>query len=126
MLTRLRSALLLRIGQESIPIMSFLFLNFIFNILANMGFKLSALSKDWRTFVFWQVIGNLSGFITVLTLTALLRYLPLSVAFPITTGLAVLGVQVLAAGWYFHEPIRPSQWGGSLLIILGIWLIERR
>lgn len=124
MLTRLRSALLLRTGQESIPIMSFLFLNFIFNILANMGFKLSALSKDWRAFVFWQVIGNLSGFITVLTLTALLRYLPLSVAFPITTGLAVLGVQVLAAGWYFHEPIRPSQWGGSLLIILGIWLIE--
>lgn len=126
MLTRLRSASLLRTGQGSIAIMSFLVLNFIFNILANAGFKLSALSKDWRAFIFWQVIGNLSGFITVLTLTALLRYLPLSVAFPITTGLAVLGVQVLAAGWYFHEPIRPSQWVGSLLIILGIWLIERR
>lgn len=126
MLTRLRSMSLLHAGRESLAIVSFLILNFIFNILANAGFKLSALSKDWRTFLFWQIVGNLSGFITVLTLTALLRYLPLSVAFPITTGLAVLGVQVLAAGWYFHEPIRSSQWAGSLLIILGIWLIERR
>lgn len=126
MLTRLRSVSLLHTGRVSIAIISFLILNFIFNILANAGFKLSALSKDWRAFIFWQVVGNLSGFITVLTLTALLRYLPLSVAFPITTGLAVLGVQVVAAGWYFHEPIRPSQWVGSLLIILGIWLIERR
>lgn len=126
MQTRLRSISLLHAERGSIAIVSFLLLNFIFNILANTGFKLSALSKDWRTFLFWQIVGNLSGFITVLTLTALLRYLPLSVAFPITTGLAVLGVQVLAAGWYFHEPIRSSQWAGSLLIILGIWLIERR
>lgn len=126
MLTRLRTAFLLRMGQESVAVIGFLFLNFAFNILANAGFKLSALSKDWRAFIFWQVIGNLSGFITVLTLTALLRYLPLSVAFPLTTGLAILGVQVLAASWYFREPIRPMQWVGTLFIILGIWLIERR
>lgn len=126
MLTRLRTAFLLRIGQESVIVIGFLFLNLVFNILANAGFKLSAQSKDWRAFLFWQVIGNLSGFITVLTLTALLHYLPLSVAFPLTTGLAVIGVQVLAAGWYFREPIRPVQWVGTLLIVLGIWLIERR
>ncbi len=126
MLTRLRTAFLPRLGQESVVVIGFLFLNLVFNVLANAGFKLSAQTRDWRAFLFWQVIGNLSGFITVLTLTALLRYLPLSVAFPLTTGLAVIGVQVLAAGWYFREPIRPAQWVGTLLIILGIWLIERR
>lgn len=100
--------------------------NFLFNVLANASFKVSAHSPDWRRFLFWQVIGNLSGFITVLTLTGLLRYIPLSVAFPVTTGLAVVGVQVLAAAWVFREPISPAQWLGTALIVAGILLIGGR
>jgi multidrug transporter EmrE-like cation transporter len=51
--------------------------------------------------------------------------MPLSIAFPLTTGLAVLGVQVVASIWLFHEPIGDRQWLGTLAIVAGIWLIQR-
>jgi len=99
--------------------------NLFFNILANAGFKLSAASSGWRGFLAWQVVGNLAGFITVLTLTGLLRYLPLHVAYPITAGLAVIGVQVVAARWLFGEAISSGQWLGTLLVAIGIVLVSR-
>ena len=100
--------------------------NLLFNIVANASFKLSAASPTWRGFLAWQVIGNLAGFITVLTLTGLLRFIPLHVAFPVTTGLAVIGVQVVAAEFLFHEPISSVQWLGTVLVISGIALIGGR
>ena len=100
--------------------------NLLFNILANAGFKASAASPTWQGFLAWQVIGNLAGFITVLTLTGLLRYLPLHVAYPVTTGLAILGVQLVAARWLFREAISPTQWLGAMLVMAGIFLIGRR
>jgi len=57
---------------------------------------------------------------------ALRRFLPLHVAFTITTGLAVVGVQVVASVVLFHEMITPSQWLGTLLVIVGIGLIGLR
>lgn len=99
--------------------------NLVFNIVANAAFKLSAASATWRGFLVWQVVGNLAGFITVLTLTGLLRYVPLHVAYPVTAGLAVVGVQVVAARWLFDEPISSAQWLGTLLVTLGIVLITR-
>lgn len=100
--------------------------NLLFNIAANASFKASADSRTWRDFLFWQIVGNLAGLITVLTLTGLLRYLPLHVAFPLTTGLMVIGVQVGAAHWIFHESISPSQWLGTGLVTAGILLIGTR
>lgn len=97
--------------------------NLLFNIVANASFKLAAFSPSWQGFVAWQVLGNLAGFITVLTLTGLLRQVPLHVAYPLTTGLAVLGVQIVAAGLLFHEPISAARWLGALLIVAGIGLI---
>lgn len=99
--------------------------NLIFNIVANAAFKLSAASATWRGFLVWQIVGNLAGFITVLTLTGLLRYVPLHVAYPVTAGLAVVGVQVVAARWLFDETISSAQWLGTLLVTLGIVLITR-
>lgn len=93
--------------------------------MANASFKLSAASPGLRGFLAWQIVGNLAGFITVLTLTGLLRYLPLHVAYPITAGLAVVGVQVIAARWFFGEAISPGQWLGALFIIVGIVLVGR-
>ena len=98
----------------------------VFNILANASFKVSALSGNWRGFLTWQVVGNLAGFITVLTLTGLLRFIPLHTAFTVTTGLAVLGVQVVASALFFHEQVTPAQWLGTLLVILGIALVSQR
>jgi multidrug transporter EmrE-like cation transporter len=100
--------------------------NLVFNIVANASFKLSATSPSRREFLVWQLIGNLAGLITVLTLTGLLRFVPLHVAYPVTAGLAVIGVQVMAAGLFFHESISPAQWLGTLLVAVGIALISGR
>ena len=100
--------------------------NLLFNVVANASFKASALSANWQGFLSWQVVGNVAGLITVLTLTGLLRYIPLSVAFPVTTGLAIIGVEVFAAQMLFHEPVSAEQWIGTLLIVGGIALVGRR
>jgi multidrug transporter EmrE-like cation transporter len=100
--------------------------NLVFNIVANASFKLSVSRSNWRSFLAWQVVGNLAGLVTVLALTGLLRYVPLRVAYPVTTGLAVIGVQVVAARLFFREPISSSQWLGTLLIAAGILLISGR
>ena len=100
--------------------------NLLFNVVANASLKASAVAPSWQGFLSWQVVGNLSGFITVLTLTGLLRYVPLGVAYPVTTGLAIIGVEVFAAQMLFHEPISTQQWIGTLLIVGGIALVGRR
>ena len=114
-----------RIEGASLIAFWLILLNLVFNVLANASFRVSAMSDSWRGILTWQVVGNLAGLITVITLTALLRYLPLSVAFPLTTGLAILGVQLIASIWLFHEPISERQWLGTLAIVWGIWLIKR-
>lgn len=98
--------------------------NLLFNIIANASFKVSADSIHWKDFLFWQVVGNLSGFITVITLTWLLRYMPLHIAFPVTTGLAVIGVQIFAGILLFGETISFYQRLGTMLVVLGIVLLS--
>lgn len=98
--------------------------NMFFNIVANVAFKYSADSPNLRGLLFWQVVGNLAGLITVITLTWLLRYMPLHVAFPITTGLAVIGVQVIASWLWFGETISPGRWMGGFLVAAGIVLLS--
>ena len=71
--------------------------NLGFTVLAKVSFKLSATSSDSRIFQFWQIAGNLAGFVGVLTLTWLLRLIPMHVAYPMTIRLAAVGVQVFAA-----------------------------
>ncbi len=112
--------------QGHTPIIAgLLLLNLVFNILGNASFKLSALAANWKGLVGWQVAGNLAGFITVLTLTGLLKYLPLHVAQPMVQGLAIIGVQIVASKLFFHEAISPAQWIGMLLIVGGIVLIQK-
>jgi len=97
--------------------------NLILNIVSHSSFKVSAESSNWRGLLLWQVIGNLAGFMAVLTLTGLLRYIPLHVAHPISFGLAVIGVQVVGARLIFHEEITPLKWVGIFLIAAGVALI---
>jgi multidrug transporter EmrE-like cation transporter len=126
---------MLELRQPRLPFLPFervsaavtvlLALNLLFNILANTAFRISARSGSWREILSWQVTGNAAGFVTAVTLTGLLRYVPLSIAFPVTTGMSILGVQVIAAWGLFHEPIDAVQWLGSLLIGVGIFLLQR-
>jgi multidrug transporter EmrE-like cation transporter len=123
--SRLGSLTLPKAGEATVFVLALIVVNLAFNVLSNASFRVSALSGTWRGILTWQVVGNLAGLVTVITLTLLLRYLPLSVAFPLTTGLTVLGVQLVAASWIFHEPITERQWLGTLAIVLGIWLVRR-
>lgn len=100
--------------------------NFLCNIVAGAAFRYSALASDVRGFLFWQIVGNLAGFLTVIALTVLLRFVPLSIAYPVTTGLAVIGVQVVAAAALFREPIVARTWLGTALIVFGIVLVGYR
>jgi multidrug transporter EmrE-like cation transporter len=95
-----------------------------FATLAGVGFKLSAASANVRGFWLWQIAGNIAGFSSVLILTALMRLVPLHVAYPVTQGLAMIGVQVFAARLLFREVIQPGQWLGTGLVIAGIVLIS--
>ena len=111
----------------SVPVITtaLIALNVVFSILANAAFRASARSATWSYVLTWQVVGNLAGLITVIALTGMLRYVPLSIAFPVTTGMSMLGVQIVAAKWLFHEPINAVQWTGALLIGVGVFLVQR-
>ena len=127
MFTQLSRALNLAIDARVVfPSLVLILANLIFNVVANVSFKISAAGPTWREFLFWQVIGNLAGLITVITLTWLLRYLPLHIAFPVTTGLAVIGISLAASHWIFKEEITSSQYLGTLLVALGIVFLSRR
>jgi len=112
--------------QTNVQVAGLIGCNLLFNIVANSSFKLSAASPNWRGFLAWQIVGNLAGLATVITLTWLLKFLPLYVAYPVTVGLAVIGVQVVGAAILFHEGIAARQWVGTLLVAAGIFLIGGR
>ena len=121
---RLGQVVLEQVANASALMTALIALNVVFSVLANVAFRVSARSPTWTDALTWQVLGNLAGLITVISLTGLLRYLPLAIAFPLTTGLSILAVQIVAAKWLFHESINGIQWVGSLLIGLGIFLVQ--
>ena len=112
-------------NPEKLTLLTFglFFANFLFNVISNASFKFSAQSPNWNGIIAWQIAGNLAGFITVISLTLLLRNTTLNIVYPVTAGLSVVGVQVFAAWLVFHEPISMVKWLGTLLIVLGIILI---
>jgi multidrug transporter EmrE-like cation transporter len=97
--------------------------NLIFTVISNIGFKLSADSARWQHFLWWQVVGNLSGFLSVIAFTLLLRRISLHLAFAVTAGFGFALVQVLGARFIFHEPITSWQWFGVALITSGIFIV---
>ncbi len=96
------------------------------NIVAALAFRYAAHSASALSFLVWQIVGNLAGFATVLALTVLLRFVPLSLAYPVTTGLSVIGIQVVAARLLLHEPLPLQVWLGTALIVFGILLVGGR
>jgi multidrug transporter EmrE-like cation transporter len=102
---------------------AFLFCYLVLVTSANILLKLSAdAHAPWQ---FWTALaaGNLVGFAGVLAYTALLRTLPLHLAFPISRGLVVLGVQLVAALIVFHESFRLTEAAAAVLVIAGIVLV---
>ncbi len=96
----------------------------VLSIVVNVSFKRSAMVKGALRFLLWQALGNLCGFMEVLLFTYMLRFLPISVLFPITQGLGVLAVQLVGASILMKERISPLQWAGTGLILGGILLVS--
>ena len=96
---------------------------FLFVTGANIFLKLSADAHDTRILLVMLAAGNLAGFVGVLAYTGLLRTLPLHVAFPLSRGLGVLGVQLLAALVFFRESFTAREAAAVVLVTAGIVLV---
>ena len=96
--------------------------NLVANTGAHLCFKLSS-GRTGKAFWMWQIFGNLSAFVGVLTFTALIRLLGLHTAFPLTLGLTALGVQVAGSIFFFKESPGLRAWVGTSLVIGGVLLI---
>ena len=96
---------------------------FLFVTGSNIFLKLSADAHDTRVLLVMLAAGNLAGFVGVLAYTGLLRTLPLHVAFPLSRGLVVLGVQLLAALVFFRESFTLREAAGVALVTAGIILV---
>jgi multidrug transporter EmrE-like cation transporter len=101
----------------------FLLCYLVFVTSANVFLKLSADARETWPFLALLAAGNLAGFVGVLAYTGLLRTLPLHVAFPLSRGLVVLGVQLVAALLVFHETFRVTEAAGAVLVTAGIILV---
>ena len=89
---------------------------------ANVVLKLSAGAGSLWFFIATQAAGNLLGFVGILAYTGLLQTLPLHIAFPLSRGLVVLGIQLVASLLVFHETFRPTEAAGAVLVAAGIIL----
>ena len=96
---------------------------FVFVTASNVLLKLSADARETWMLAALFAAGNVAGFVGVLAYTGLLRTLPLHVAFPLSRGLVVLGVQLLASLLFFHERFTVREAGGVALVTAGIILV---
>jgi multidrug transporter EmrE-like cation transporter len=109
---------------RALSILGLTVLNLIFQVISNIGFKLSADSTGWQSFLWWQVVANVTGFLSVIAFTFLLRIISLHLAFALTAGFGFALVQVLGARFIFHEAITSWQWFGVALITVGIFIVS--
>jgi multidrug transporter EmrE-like cation transporter len=94
--------------------------NMAANTAAHLSLKKSAARRGLKTFLLWQAAGNLAAFVGVLAYTALMRGMPLHVAYPLTEGLTAVGVQIVGGLLVFREKITPLAWAGTGLILCGV------
>ncbi len=98
--------------------------NLLSFVISNVSFKWSAMSLDTGSFLRWQILGNITGFINVLSLTGLLKYIPMHYATAMAVGLGFVLVQVIGAHFIFHEAISRFGWTGTGLIMVGIVFVS--
>jgi multidrug transporter EmrE-like cation transporter len=95
-----------------------------FTVVSNVGFKRSAASSGTRDFLRWQAVGNVAGFLSVLALTGILRFIPLHLATAFTVGLGFVAIQFFGAHLVCGETITTSQWLGITLIAVGVVVVS--
>ena len=90
---------------------------------ANILLKRSSQAPRALPFIVMFAAGNLAGFAGVLAYTAVLRMTPLHIAFPLSRGLVVLGIQLFAALVVFREAFALREVAGIALVTAGIILV---
>ena len=96
---------------------------FVVVTAANILLKRSAEAGGVWIFLAFQLAGNLAGLGGVLLYTGLLKRMPLHVAFPLSRGVAVLGVQLAASVFFFHERFSLTEAAGTAVVAAGIILV---
>lgn len=91
--------------------------------VANMLLTVSAHANALVSFLVFQIAGNLVGFLGILAYTGLLRTLPLHVAFPLSRGAAVIGVQLVASLLVFREVFKLTEIAGTVVVAAGVILV---
>lgn len=110
--------------MRTLGISALLLVNAAFNVIANVGFKRSAIGAWPREFFIWQGVGNVAGFFAVMSLTLVMRYISLSQALAFSWGLGFIAVEVFGARLLLREVITPLQWAGVALVGGGLVLIS--
>ena len=110
--------------MKTLAIAGLILTNIFFTVVSNLGFKWSAASSKPRDFLRWQVVGNVAGFLSVLALTGILRFIPLHLASAFTVGLGFVAIQFFGAHLVCGEAITASQWLGITLIAVGVVVVS--
>ncbi len=100
----------------------FLAAYFVFVTAANVLLKRTAEVGSGLPFFLFLIAGNLAGLAGILVYTGLLQTLPLHIAFPLSRGIAVLGV-LGASLLCFHESFRATEAAGVALVTAGIIIV---
>jgi len=90
---------------------------------ANVLLKLSADAGRLWAFLTFQAAGNLAGLAGILVYTWLMRSMPLHVAFPLSRGAGVLGVQLVGSILIFREAFTLKETVGAVAVTAGIILV---
>jgi multidrug transporter EmrE-like cation transporter len=90
---------------------------------ANVLLKLSAEGAGLWVFLAFQAAGNLAGLAGILLYTWLMRSMPLHVAFPLSRGAGVLGVQLVGSILIFREAFTVKEAVGVVMVAVGIILV---
>ena len=90
---------------------------------ANVLLTLSAHAAQTWPFLAFLAAGNVAGLGGVMAYTWLMRRTPLHVAFPLTRGVGVLGVQLVGALLVFHETFTAREAAGAAIVAAGIILV---
>jgi len=110
--------------MKTLAIAGLILVNISFTVVSNVGLEWSAASNRLRGFLWWQVVGNVAGFLGVLAFTFLLRFIPLHLAYAFTAGLGFVAVQFFGAHLVCGEAITTSQWLGMALIAGGVVIVS--
>lgn len=83
----------------------------------------ASLNKIKFKILLWFVFAGVTGTVSMLLYTLLLRYIPLHVGYALLYGLGFVLIQVVAAKFILKEPVSIVQWLGGAVMVAGIMMI---